>query len=108
MSGPRSASDRTVRAIQWAMAGAVVLFIGGVVTWIIHLIRTAWRLKDVPSASIGISLVAIPVFLVLLGVVLYVFWGLLTDRSEREEVPARPEVAGQGGDRPGGRQGWER
>lgn len=77
-----SAPDRTVRAIQWAMAGVAVLFIGGVITWIIHLIRTAWQLKDVPSASIGISLVAIPVFLVLLGVVIYVFWGLLSDRSE--------------------------
>ena len=75
--------DRTVRAIQWAMAGAAVLFIGGIVTWIAHLIRTAWRLEDVPSASIGISLVAIPVFLTLLGVILYVFVGLLGDRSER-------------------------
>ena len=75
--------DRAVRAIQWAMAGAAVLFIGGIITWISHLIRTAWRLKDVPSASIGISLVAIPVFLTLLGVILYVFWGLLGDRSKR-------------------------
>ncbi len=65
------------------MAVAAVLFIGGVVVWIAHLIRTSWRLKDVPSASIGISLVAIPVFLTLLGVILYVFWGLLGDRSER-------------------------
>lgn len=74
--------DRTVRIIQWALAGGFVLFVGGIVTWIIHLIRTAWWLGDVPSASIGISLVAIPVFLVLLSVVMYVFWGLLTDRSE--------------------------
>jgi hypothetical protein len=59
------------------MAGVFVLFVGGIITWIIHLIRTAWWLGDVPSASIGISLVAIPVFLVLLGVVLYVFWGIL-------------------------------
>jgi hypothetical protein len=81
MSNPGSVSDRTVRVIQWAMAGAAVLFIGGIVTWISHLIRTAWRLKDVPSASIGISLVAIPVFLTLLGVILYVFWGLLVDQS---------------------------
>jgi hypothetical protein len=65
------------------MAACFVLFVGGIVTWIIHLIRTAWWLRDVPSASIGISIVAIPVFLVLLSVVLYVFWGLLTDRSER-------------------------
>ena len=83
MTSLGSVSDRTVKAIQWAMAAAAVLFIGGVVTWIGHLIRTAWRLKDTPSASIGISLVAIPVFLTLLGVILYVFVGLLGDRSER-------------------------
>jgi hypothetical protein len=72
------ASDRAVRVVQWAMGGVAILFIGGVITWITHLIRTAWRLGDGPSASIGISLVAIPVFLTLLGVVLYVVWGLLT------------------------------
>lgn len=83
MDPSHTAPDRAVRIIQWAIAGAFVLFVGGIVTWIIHLIRTAWWLRDVPSASIGISIVAIPVFLVLLGVVLYVFWGLLADRSER-------------------------
>jgi hypothetical protein len=77
------ASGRVVTAIQWTMAGAAALFIGSIVVWITHLIRTAWRLGDVPSASIGISLVAIPVFLVLLGVVLYVFCGLLGDRGGR-------------------------
>ncbi len=83
MSTRRAPSPRIVRAIQWAMAGAAIVFIGGLITWISHLIRTAWRLRDVPSASIGISLVAVPVFLTLLGVVLYVFWGLLGDRSGR-------------------------
>jgi len=83
MIDQRAVPDRVVRTLQWAMAGAAVLFIGGIITWIGHLIRTAWRLRDVPSASIGISLIAIPVFLTLLGVILYVFWGLLGDRSER-------------------------
>jgi hypothetical protein len=81
-SRPGRVTERAVRAIQWAMAGVAVLFIVGIITWISHLIRTAWWLKDVPSASIGISLVAIPVFLTLLGVILYVFWGLLVDRGE--------------------------
>ena len=83
MDNRRAPSPRLVTAIQWAMAAGAILFIGGIITWIIHLIRTAWGLRDVPSASIGISLVAIPVFLTLLGVILYVFWGLLGDRSER-------------------------
>ncbi|OGL14711.1 MAG: hypothetical protein A3G97_02255 [Candidatus Rokubacteria bacterium RIFCSPLOWO2_12_FULL_69_21] len=72
-----------MRAIQWAMAGVAVLFIGGIIAWITHLIRTAWRLGDVPSASIGISIVAIPVFLTLLGVILYVIVGILGDRGEQ-------------------------
>ena len=83
MSGERSVSEKTVRKLQWLWLVVAFGLIGGIITWITHLIRTAWRLKDVPSASIGISLVAIPVFLTLLGVILYVFWGLLTDRSER-------------------------
>ncbi|HSC70943.1 MAG TPA: hypothetical protein VLH58_06285 [Candidatus Methylomirabilis sp.] len=95
----RPVAERTVRAIQWMMAGTVVLFIVGIITWISHLIRTAWRLQDVPSASIGISLVAIPVFLILLGVVLYVFWGLLADPGRESEPPAHPN-APTGGDRP--------
>lgn len=85
MSRPGPAFDRTVRTIQWAMAGAAVLFIGGIVVWITHLIRTAWRLGDGPSASIGIALVAIPVFLTLLGVILYVFRGLLAEAGDRRE-----------------------
>jgi len=103
MSEARPVPDRTVRIIQWAMAGVAVLFIGGIITWISHLIRTAWRLKDVPSASIGISLVAIPVFLILLGVILYVFWGLLGDGDGREQSPPRP--AARVGDDPHGEAG---
>ncbi len=72
-----------VRALQWTLGAAAALFILGIVTWIMHLIRTAWRLRDVPSASIGISIVAIPVFLTLLSLVVYVFLGLMLDRSER-------------------------
>jgi uncharacterized membrane protein YcjF (UPF0283 family) len=83
MSQAESPSPRTTRVLQWALAGVPILFIGGIVTWILHLIRTAWQLRDVPSASIAISVVAIPVFLVLLGVILFVFLGLLTDRSGR-------------------------
>ncbi|HSE95667.1 MAG TPA: hypothetical protein VLD61_07220 [Methylomirabilota bacterium] len=83
MASSSPVSERTVRAIQRGLVAAAVLFIGGIVTWIAHLIRTAWRLGDVPSASIGISLVAIPVFFTLLGVILYVARGLLGDRSAR-------------------------
>jgi bacteriorhodopsin len=83
MRGQRSVSERTVRTLQWLWVGVACALIGGIITWITHLIRTAWRLRDVPSASIGISLVSIPIFLTMLGVILYVFAGLRGDRGEQ-------------------------
>ena len=83
MRGERSVSERTVRKLQWLWIAVAFGLIGGIITWITHLIRTAWRLGDVPSASIGISIVAIPIFLTMLGVILYVFVGLRGDRRER-------------------------
>ncbi|HXG52639.1 MAG TPA: hypothetical protein VNN77_14680 [candidate division Zixibacteria bacterium] len=78
-------SDRLVKALQWVWLGGAFVLVGGIILWIVHLILTAWTLGDVPSASIGISIVAIPIFLVFMGVVFYVFWGvaLRGDRRER-------------------------
>jgi hypothetical protein len=83
MRGERSASEKTVRKLQVLWLAVAFGLIGGIVTWITHLIRTAWRLRDTPSASIGISIVSIPIFLTMLGVILYVFVGLRGDRGER-------------------------
>jgi len=83
MRAERSVSERTVRKLQWLWLVVAFGLIGGIITWITHLIRTAWRLGDVPSASIGISLVSIPIFLTMLGVILYVFLGIRGDRGER-------------------------
>lgn len=80
-AAPSSREDRLVRITQWGLAATAPVAIGSIIFWITHLIRTALRWGDVPSGAIGISLVAIPVFLMLLGVMLYVFIGLLTDRS---------------------------
>lgn len=83
MERPPSDFDRLVRTLQWIWVAFAFILVGGIIIWIIHLIRTAWNLGDVPSASIGISLVAIPVFLVFMGVVFYVFWGVAVHGRER-------------------------
>ena len=73
---------RWIYALQIAsvvMIWAFVLFISG---WIIHLLRLSHRLHDVPSASIGISIVAIPVFLTGASVLTYVFLGLRGGRLD--------------------------
>jgi hypothetical protein len=71
-------------ALMWAF----VLTISG---WIIHLIRLSQRLNDVPSASVGISIVAIPVFLTGAIVLTYVFVGLQKGRNE----PAQEATVGE-------------
>jgi hypothetical protein len=58
------------------------VFAGLVVLWISRLIYISWMLEDVFSASIGIALVAVPVFLFLLAMVNYVFWGLRRGRQD--------------------------
>ena len=83
MRGERPVSEKRVETIQWLWLGVAFGLIGGIIAWIAHLIRTAWRLGDAPSASIGISLVSIPIFLTMLGVIVYVFLGLRRGRGER-------------------------
>ena len=77
MKSIHTPEEKIVFGCQLVLLASFVLFVGGIVVWIISLIRLSQELQDVPSASIGISIVAIPVFLTLLGVFNYVFWGLL-------------------------------
>ena len=55
------------------------------------MIFLARKLDDVPSATIGISIVAIPVFLTMLSVFWYVFLGIM--RNRQEEDPVDPATA---------------
>lgn len=50
--------------------------VAGIVLWIGNLIYLAKDLNDAFGASIGISLVAIPIFITLASILTYVFIGL--------------------------------
>jgi hypothetical protein len=56
------------------------VFVLGVSWWILHLLNLSRQLQDVLSASVGISIVAIPVFLTGASVLTYVFVGLRRGR----------------------------
>ena len=85
MSSQWSWSERRTFAWQVALLVTFYCFIFGIVIWILRLIWLSWELKDVFSASIGISLVAMPLFLFLLGIYNYVFWGILLNRNRKGE-----------------------
>jgi hypothetical protein len=85
MEHPPAVSERLVRTLQWIWLGGAFLLVGGIIVWIVHLIVASWRLDDVVQASVGISLVAIPIFIVFMGVVFYVFWGVALHGRKRED-----------------------
>jgi hypothetical protein len=76
MEHQNSPSDQLIIKLQWIWMIGFILLVLGIITWFIHLMRAALWLGDVPSAAIGIPIVAIPIFLALASVVFYVFWGL--------------------------------
>lgn len=75
---------KVIFVIQALALSGIWAFVLGISWWIIHLLRLSHQLNDVPSASIGISIVAIPVFLTGATVLTYVFVGLQRGRREGE------------------------
>jgi hypothetical protein len=85
----KSTTPRWIFALQVVSVGGIWVFVLGISSWIIHLMRLAHRLHDVPSASVGISIVAIPVFLTGASVLTYVFVGL----QRHQETPAGDDAS---------------
>lgn len=75
---------RWIFYLQVASMAWIWIFVIGISAWILHLIRLSVRLHDAPTASVGISLVAIPVFVAVASVLTYVFVGLQRGRIDAE------------------------
>jgi hypothetical protein len=74
-----------IRALQIASIAMMWLFLGSVVAWVVNEVRVSLSLGDALTASIGISLVAIPVYTLVATVLTYVFFGLARGRRGPEE-----------------------
>lgn len=61
---------------QIVSVSLIWVLVVSVTVWLLYLLQLAMELKDAPGFSVGISLVAIPVFWTLAGVLTYVFVGL--------------------------------
>lgn len=83
---------RWIFVLQIASMLWMWVFVLGISGWIIHLLRLSHRLRDVPSASFGISIVAIPVFLTGAAVLTYVFIGLQRGRRKAGVDGVREEA----------------
>jgi hypothetical protein len=69
-------NNRVIFAMQVASLLLIWILVCGIITFIFNLLSLSIKLQDVPSVTIAISLVAIPVFITLASVLTYVFVGL--------------------------------
>ena len=60
------------------------MFVFGITWWILRLLTTSINLQDAIDASVGISILVIPIFITLASILTYVFVGLQRNRSEKE------------------------
>lgn len=78
-------NKKTIEWLQVVSISLIWVLFTGIAVWILNLIKESLRLHDAPDASVGISLVAIPVFFLLASVLTYVFIGLRRGRKEDTE-----------------------
>lgn len=89
MSNPRVPA--WIFALQILSMAMIWVFALGISIWIVHLLRLSRQLQDVPSASVGISIVAIPVFLTGAAVLTYAFIGLQRGRNDETDNDTEEE-----------------
>lgn len=73
-----------VKAAQVISLFVMWIFVISISVWIINLLLLSVELQDALEASIGIGLVAIPVYVTLASILTYVFIGL--QKEERRTV----------------------
>ncbi len=74
-SSSKSNRDKLIFGAQILSISLIWIFVLGVAIWIINLISVSLDLHDAPGVSIGISIIAIPVFFTLAAILTYVFVG---------------------------------
>ncbi len=77
MTSPNtSLKNRLIFFAQLFSVLFIWIFVFVITLWIINLILLSIELNDAPGASVAISIIAIPVFIILASVLTYVFVGL--------------------------------
>ncbi len=68
--------DKRIFAAQVLSVSLIWILVAGIIVWVVNLVQLSLELHDVPGASLGISIVALPIFVILAGILTYVFVGL--------------------------------
>lgn len=74
-SKTKSLASKMIFTAQIGSLSLIWIFVIGVAIWIINLVAVSVDLDDVPGVSLGISFIAIPVFITLASILTFVFIG---------------------------------
>lgn len=85
----RDTERASVRLARGVILATFTVFALSVILWVSHLIRVSLEWNDNPSISLGISIIAVPVFLALLALVQYVYWGLRKHAGDPVDGPGQ-------------------
>ncbi len=77
-------STNTIFILQITSISLIWMFVLGVTWWILRLLIISINLQDAIDASVGISILVIPIFITLASILTYVFIGLQRNKSERK------------------------
>jgi len=76
-------STKTIFLLQIISISLIWIFALGITWWILRLLFVSIKLQDAIDASVGISILVIPIFLTLASILTYVFIGLQRNKSEK-------------------------
>jgi hypothetical protein len=69
-------NEKTIFGLQVASLALIWILVILIGIWVANLLRLSYELPDVPSATFGISIIAVPVFVTIASILTYVFIGL--------------------------------
>ncbi len=76
--------SKLVRTLQFVSIALIWIFVISLDVWIVSLLFVAKKLNDSINASVGIGIIAIPLFLTIAAILTYVFLGLRKYSGETE------------------------
>lgn len=82
-------SDHVIHFLQYCSVSVMWVFSAAITLWVLQLARVAFSLKDAITASMGITLIILPVYWALAAILTYTFFGLRRARASSEDARLR-------------------
>ena len=72
--------DHAIRFLQYSTVAIMWIFSAAITLWVVQLASVAYALGDAFTASVAITMIALPIFWALAAILTYTFFGLRRGR----------------------------